>query len=41
MFKVNNDLSLEIMNEVFESKEPSYSLRSQGNYFAPGNVFNT
>ena len=27
-----NDLSPEIMKEFFE-KEPSYSLRSQGNYF--------
>ena len=32
-FKVKNDLSSEIMKEVFESKEASYSIRSQGNYF--------
>ena len=32
IFKAKNDLSSEIMKEVFESKKASYSLRSQGNY---------
>ena len=32
-FKAKNDLSSEIMKEVFESKEASYSIRLQGNYF--------
>ena len=35
-----NDLSPEIMKEFFE-KEPSYSLRSQGNYFVRGKVKTT
>ena len=33
-FKVKNDLS----PEVFELKDPSCSLRSQGKYFVRGNV---
>ena len=32
-FKAKNDLSPEIMKEIFESKEASYSMRLQGNYF--------
>ena len=36
-----NDLSPEIMKEFFELKEPSYSLRSQGNYFVRGKVKTT
>ena len=31
IFKAKNDLSPEIMKEVFELKEPSYSLFSKGN----------
>ena len=38
IFKAKNDLSPEIMKEVFELKEPCCSLRSQGNYFVRGNV---
>ena len=30
-----------IMKEVFKLKEPSYSLRSKGNYFGRGNVKTT
>ena len=41
IFKAKNDLSREIMKEVFELKNPSYSLRSQGNYFVRGNVKTT
>ena len=41
IFKAKNDLSPEIMKEVFELKEPSYSLRSKGNYFVRGNVKTT
>ena len=41
IFKAKNDLSLEIIKEVFEFQEPSYSLRSQGNYFVRGNVRTT
>ena len=37
-FKVKNDLSPEILKEVFELKDPSCSLRSQGKYFVRGNV---
>ena len=37
IFKAKNDLSTKIM-KVFELKEPSYSLRSKGNYFVRGNV---
>ena len=32
IFKAKNDLSSEIMKEVFESKKAPYSLLSQGNY---------
>ena len=39
--KTKNDLSAEIMKDVFELKEPSYSLRSKGNYFVRGNVKTT
>ena len=39
--KTKNDLSPESMKEVFELKEPSYSLRSKGNYFVRGNVKTT
>ena len=39
--KAKNDLSAEIMKDVFELKEPSYSLRSKGNYFVRGNVKTT
>ena len=38
IFRAKNDLSLEVMKEVFELKESSYSLRSEGNYFIRGNV---
>ena len=41
IFKTKNDLSLEIMNNVFEFKEPSYSLLSKGNYFVRRNVKTT
>ena len=34
-------MSPEIVKEVFELKEPSYSLRSKGNYFVRGNVKTT
>ena len=39
--KVKNDLSPEIINEVFELKDASYSLRSQGNCFVRGNAKTT
>ena len=35
IFKAKNDISPEIMKEVFELKEPSYSLCSKWNYFVP------
>ena len=38
IFRAKNDLSPEVMKEVFELKESSYSLRSEGNYFIRGNV---
>ena len=38
IFKAKNDLSLKIMKEAFELKEPSCSLSSRGNYFVSGNV---
>ena len=38
IFKAKNDLSPEIMKEVFELKEPTYSLRSKRNYFVRGSV---
>ena len=38
IFKAKNDLSPEIMKEVFQLKDPSYSLRSKGNYFVRGNI---
>ena len=41
IFKAKNDLSPEIMKEVFELKEPSYSLRSKRNHFARENVKTT
>ena len=41
IFKAKNDLSLEIMNNAFDLKEPSYSLRSKGNYFVRRNVKTT
>ena len=41
IFKAKNYLSTEIMKEVFELKEPSYSLRSKGNYFVRKNVKTT
>ena len=41
IFKSKNDLSPEIMGEVFEIKEPYYSLRSKENYFVRGNVKTT
>ena len=40
-FKAKNDLSTGIMKEVFELKEPSYSLRSKGLCFVCGNVKTT
>ena len=39
--EVKNDLSPEIIKEVFELKEPSYSLHSKGNYFVRGNAKTT
>ena len=41
IFKTKNDLLPEIMKEVFELKEPSYSLRLKENYFVRGNVKTT
>ena len=41
IFKAKNDLSPEIMKDVFELKEPSYSLRSQENYFVLSNIKTT
>ena len=41
IFKAKNNISPEIMKEVFESKEGSFSLRSKGNYFVRGNVKTT
>ena len=41
IFKAKNDLLPENMNEMFELKEPSYSLRSKGNYFVRENVITT
>ena len=38
IFKAKNDLSPEIMKEVFEFKEPSYSLCPKGNCFLRGNI---
>ena len=38
VFKAKNDLSPESMKEVFELKERSCSLCSQGNYFVHGNI---
>ena len=39
--KAKNNLSPEILKEVFELKEPSYSLRSKENYFVCRNVKTT
>ena len=41
IFKAKNDPSPEIMKEVFELKEPSHSLHSQGRYFIRENVKTT
>ena len=41
IFKAKNNLSPETMKEVFELKEPSYSLRSKENYFVRGNIKTT
>ena len=41
IFKAKNDLSPENMKKTFELKEPSYSLRSKGNYFIRGKVKTT
>ena len=41
IFKAKNNLSPETMKEVFELKEPSYSLRSKENYFARDNIKTT
>ena len=41
IFRAKNNLSPEIMKEVFELKEPSYNLRSKGNHFVRGNVKTT
>ena len=38
IFKAKNDLSPEIMKELFELKGRSYSLHSKVNYFLRGNV---
>ena len=41
IFKAKNDLLSEIMKDVFELKESSYSLRSRGNYFVREDVKTT
>ena len=41
ILKTKNGLSPEIMKDIFELKEPSYSLHSKGNYFVRGNVKTT
>ena len=41
IFKAKNDLSTEIMKDVFGLKSPRISLRSKGNYFVRGNVKTT
>ena len=41
IFKAKNDLSPEILKEVFELKESSYSLCSKRNYFVRENVKTT
>ena len=41
IFKAKNDLSPEIMKEIFELKKSCYSLHSKGNYFVLGNVKTT
>ena len=41
IFKIKNDLSPEIIKEVFELKEPSYNLRSKENSFKRGIVRTT
>ena len=33
IFKVKNTLVTDIMNDVFESKEPRYNLRTRSNHF--------
>ena len=38
VFKVKNDLAPDIMNDVFEIKEPPYNLRSEPNHFIHRNV---
>ena len=38
IFKVKNDLAPNIMKDVFELKEPPYSLRSESNHFTRRNV---
>ena len=41
IFKVKNDLSPDIMKDVFELKEPPYNLRSESNHFTHRNVKTT
>ena len=38
IFKVKNDLVPDIMEDVFELKEPPYNLRSESNHFTRRNV---
>ena len=41
IFKVKNDLTPDIMKDVFELKEPPYNLRSESNHFTRRNVKTT
>ena len=41
IFKVKNHLAPDIMNYVFELKEPPYNLRSESNHFTRRNVKTT
>ena len=41
IFKVKNNLSPNIMKDVFELKEPPYNLRSESNHFARQNFKTT
>ena len=41
IFKVKNDLALDIMKDVFELKELTYNLRSESNHFTCRNVKTT
>ena len=41
IFKVKNDLALDVMKDVSELKEPPYNLRSESNHFTRRNVKTT